>query len=142
MEEMRATEQRSASLEQDARQPRFAMEADVTADKTTCEGTEAAAAAVKAKHGESCSAKRVQGSPTSSISFGMKAESPALPRWDDVLVDIDAAAPKPSLSPVRMREQPPVTYFPPVKPLQRRASFITSRVLCSARLRRRILRGH
>ena len=52
MEEMRATEQRSASLEQDTRQPRLAMEADVTADEKTRERTEGAAAAVQAKHGD------------------------------------------------------------------------------------------
>ena len=33
----------------------------------------------------------------------MNAEPSALPRWDDVLVDKGAAAPKPCLSPVEMR---------------------------------------
>ena len=99
---MRKANQRLASLEQDARQPRLAIEADVAADKKACERTEGAAAAVQAKHGDSCSAKRVQAGPTSSTSFGMKAESPALHRRDDVLVDIGAEAPKPCLSPVEM----------------------------------------
>ena len=94
LKDMRATRQRSASLEQDARQPRLAMEADVTADKKTRERTEGAAAVVQAKHRNRCSAKRVQASPTNSTSFGVKAEPPALPRRDDVLVDNGAAAPK------------------------------------------------
>ena len=46
--------------------------------------------------------QRVQPGPTSSTSFGMKAEPPALPRWDDVLVDKGAAVPKPCLSLVEM----------------------------------------
>ena len=49
MEEMRATEQRSANLEQDYRQPRLAMEADVPSDTKTRERTKGAAAAVQAK---------------------------------------------------------------------------------------------
>ena len=100
---MRRADQRLASLEQDARQPCLAMEADVTADKKTCERTEGAAAAVQAKRGDSCCAKRVQAGPTSSPRFGMKAEPPALPLRDDVLVNIGAAAPKPCLSSVKMR---------------------------------------
>ena len=54
---MRATEQCLAGLEQDAWQPRLAMEADVPgnvpADKKTRERTEGAATAVQAKHGDS-----------------------------------------------------------------------------------------
>ena len=80
IETMRATKQRSASLEQDARQPRLAMEADVAADKKTHKRTEGATAEVQAKHGDSCSAKRFQAGPTSSTSFGMKVEPYALPR--------------------------------------------------------------
>ena len=41
-EEMRATDQRSASLEQDSWQPRLAMEGDITLDKKTRERTECA----------------------------------------------------------------------------------------------------
>ena len=100
---MRATEQRSANLEQDAWQPRLAMEADVTADNKTHKHTEGAAAAVHAKHGDSCSTKRVHAGPTSSTSFGIKAELPTFPPRDDILVDKGAAAPKPCLSPVEMR---------------------------------------
>ena len=89
-EEMRATEQRSASLGQDARQPRLAMEADVTRDTKTHKRMEDAEAD-QAKNGDSCSTKRVQAGP-SSTSFGMKAEPPVLTRRNDVLVDIGAAA--------------------------------------------------
>ena len=64
-----------------------------------------AAAAVQAKHGDSCLANRVQSGPTTSTSFGMKAEPPTLPRRDDVLIDKGAAAPKPWLSPVEMCTQ-------------------------------------
>ena len=105
MEEIRATEQCSASLEQDTWQPRLAMKADVIADKKTRELTEGAATAVQAKHGDSCSAQRVQAGPTISTSFGMKAEPPALPRWDDVLVEKGAAAPKLCVSLAEMRTQ-------------------------------------
>ena len=83
-DEMREIEQRSASLGHDARQPRLTMEADLSADKKTCERTEGAAAAVQAMYGDSCSAKRVQAGPKSSTSFGVKAESPAPPCRDDV----------------------------------------------------------
>ena len=103
MEEIRTTEQRSASLEQGARQPRLAMGADVTAHRKTRGCTEGAAAAVQAKHEDSCSAKRVQAGPTSLTSSGMKAEPPALPRSDDVLVDKGATTPKPCLPPTEMR---------------------------------------
>ena len=79
------------------------MEADVTEDKKTRERTEGASAVVQAKRGDSCSAKRVQAGPRSSTSFGIKAEPPALPRGDDVLVDIGTAAPNPCLSSVEVR---------------------------------------
>ena len=100
--EMRAKEQRSASLEQDAQQPRLAMEADVTADMKTRDRTEGAAAAVQAKHGNSCSAKRVQADPISSTSFGVKAEPTALLCRDNVLVESGAATPKSCLSSLEM----------------------------------------
>ena len=61
------------------------------------------AAAVQKKHEDSRSAKRAQVGPTSSTSLGMKAEPPALPRRDDVLVDKSATAPKSCFSPVEMR---------------------------------------
>ena len=99
----REIEQRSASLEHDAQQPRLAMGADVPADKKTSEHTEGAAIVVQAKHGVSCSAKRVQAGPISSITFGVKAEPPALPCRDDVLIENGTAAPKSYLSPLEMR---------------------------------------
>ena len=68
-EDLRRMDQRLASLEQNAREPRLAMEANVSADKKTRERTEGAANAVEAKNGDSCSAKRVQADPTCSTSF-------------------------------------------------------------------------
>ena len=100
-EEMRATEQRSANLEPDALEPRLAMEADIATDTKTHNRMEDAEAD-QAKNGNSCSAKRVEDGPTSLTSFGMEAEPPALPRWDDVLVDKGASAPKPRLSPMEI----------------------------------------
>ena len=51
-------DQRLASLEQNARQPRLAMEADVPADEKTRERTESAAKAVQAMHVDNFSPKR------------------------------------------------------------------------------------
>ena len=68
-EDLRRMDQRLASLEQNARQPRLAMEANMSADKKTRERTEGAATAVEAKNVDSCSAKRVQADPTCSTSF-------------------------------------------------------------------------
>ena len=81
------------------------MEAGTAADKKTRKHTEGTAAAVQAKHGNSCSAKRVQAGPTRLTSFDMKAEPLALPHRDNVLVDKDTAVPKQCLSPVEMRTQ-------------------------------------
>ena len=102
-EDLRRIGQRVASLEQDARQPRLAMEADVKAVKRTRERTEGAATVVQAKHGDSCSAKRVQAGPTSSTRSGVKAEPPALPCRDEILVENGSAAPKSCISPLEMR---------------------------------------
>ena len=104
-DEMRATQQRLAGLEQVVRQPRLTMEADVPADKKTRERTEGAAAAVQAKHGDSCPAKRVQAGPMSSTSFGDDFTGPpTLPySRDDALVDNDAVAPKSCLSLLEIR---------------------------------------
>ena len=102
--EVRATKQRLAGLEQGARQPRLAMEADVISDSKTGKRTEGAAAADQAKRGDSYSSKKIQAGPTSSTSFDMKAKPSALPcTRDDVLVDIGAAAPKQCISPGEMR---------------------------------------
>ena len=99
---LRATDQHLLDVEHDARQPRLTTEADVKPDTKTRKRAEDAAA-YQAKNGDSCSANRSETSQTSSTSFGMTAEPPALPRRDDVLVDKGAAAPKPCLSPVEMR---------------------------------------
>ena len=110
-----------SSLEQDVRQPRLAMKEEVTADRKTRECTEGAAATIQAKHGDNCSAKRVQAGPTSSTRIGKKAEPPAFPRRNDVLVDNDVVAPSRVSHPWRCaHQQPSVAYFPPAKPLQRR----------------------
>ena len=79
------------------------MEADARVDKKTQERTEGAATVVQWKRGDSSSAKRVQAGPTCSTSFGMKAEPPALPCRDDVLVENGAAMPKSCISPLEMR---------------------------------------
>ena len=92
-DEMREIEQRSASLEHNARQPRLAKEADEPADKETRE-REGAATVVQEKHGDTFSAKRVQAGPISSTSFGVKTEPDALPCMDDVLVKNGAVVQK------------------------------------------------
>ena len=99
------TRQCSAGLEQDARQPRLATEADVPTDKKTCKRA-VDAVMYQAKHGDSCSAKRVDADPTSSTSFDMTAEPPALPHRDDVLVNKGAEAPKPHFPLVEVRMLP------------------------------------
>ena len=83
---LKATYQRLAGAKYDARQPRLASEADVPTDEKTRKRVETAAAD-QAKHGDSCSAKRVDIGSTSSTSFGITARPLALPRRDDVLVD-------------------------------------------------------
>ena len=103
-EDLRRIDQRLANLEQDARQPRLAMEENVkAADKNTFERTEGAATAVQAKHRNIFSAKRVQAGPICSTNFGIKAEPPALPCRDDLLVEKGAAALKSCLLPLEMR---------------------------------------
>ena len=99
---MRRLDQRLAIIEQNVRQPRLAMEADVSADEKTRERTEGAATAVQAMHGDSFTAKRIRAGPTTTTSFGVKAEPPALPCRDD-LVKNDAATPTSCLLPLEMR---------------------------------------
>ena len=95
VDDLRSIGRRVASQEQDARQPRLAMEADGSANTKTRERTEGAAVAAQAMHGDSFSACRVDPDPKSnSTSFGMKAEPPAFPCRDDVVVESDDAAPK------------------------------------------------
>ena len=99
----RLFEQLPARLEQDARHPRLAMEADGTPNTKTRERTEGAATAVQAMHGDSCTAQKVQDRPKTSISFGVEVELPDLPCRDDVLVEGDDAAPKSCLPSLEMR---------------------------------------
>ena len=100
----RGISQRAASLEHDARQPRLAMEADGPANTKTRERTEGADTAVQAMRGDSFSARRIELGPKSnSTSFGMKAEPPALPCRDDVVVESGDAAPKSWLPSLEMR---------------------------------------
>ena len=100
---MRRLEQYILSQEQDARQPRLAMEADRQADTETRELTEGAATAVQAMRGDCFSARRVEPGPTNPTSFGVKAEPPALPCRDDSLVECGAAAFKSCLPSMEMR---------------------------------------
>ena len=95
--------QRLASLELGARQPRLAMEEDGPADTKIRERMEGVATAIQAMRGDSFSANRVDLNPKSSASFGDDFNGPpALPRSrDDALVD-NGAAPKSCLSPLEM----------------------------------------
>ena len=80
------------------------MEADGPADAKSRGRTEGATTAVQAMHGDNFSASRVDPGPkTNSTSFGVKAEPPALPRRDDVLVENGAEAPKSCLPSLEMR---------------------------------------
>ena len=90
----RLLEQLSECLKHEARQPRFAVEADGPADTTkTHERTEGAATAVQAMRGDCFSARRVEPGPNpNSTSFGVKAEPPTFPCRDDVVVECGAAA--------------------------------------------------
>ena len=96
--------QRSASLEQDAQQPRLAIKADVTKDAKTRKRTEGAATAERVISGYNSSAE-VDPDPICLASFGDDSTGPpALPcSRDNALVDNGASAPKPCLSPVEMR---------------------------------------
>ena len=103
-EERRSMNQCLIRLEHDARQPRLAMDADGLANTKICQFTEAAATSVQAMHGDDFSASRVDPGPrTGSTTFGGKAEPPALPRRDDVLVENGAAAPNSCLPSLKMR---------------------------------------
>ena len=96
--------QRLTSLEHGVRQPRLAMEADGPANTKTRKRTESAATAVQAMPGDSFSARQVKPGPnTNSVSFGMKAEPPALSCRDDVVVESGDAAPKSCLPFLEMR---------------------------------------
>ena len=93
LHETRVMDQHVTSQEHGARQPRLAMEADGQANLKTRERTEGAATAVQAMRGDCFSARRVEPGPnTNSTSLGVKAEPPAFPCRDDVVVECGAAA--------------------------------------------------
>ena len=79
------------------------MEADGPAIIKTHERTEGDTTTVQAMHGDSCTAQKVQDGPKTSTSFGVKAEAPALPCRDDVLIEDGAAVPKSCLLSLEMR---------------------------------------
>ena len=80
------------------------MEADGPANTKTRERMEGAATAVQAMRGDSFSARRVEPGPnTNSTSFGVRAEPPALPCRDGVVVESGDTAPKSCLSSLEIR---------------------------------------
>ena len=103
-EEMRATKQRLADVEQEARQPRLAMETDVPSDTKTRNRMENIVAD-RLINGDSSSANQVDPDQICLTSFGDDfTRPPALPcSRDAALADNGAAAPKPYLSPMAMR---------------------------------------
>ena len=97
-------DQHVTRLEHGARQPRLAMEADGQASTKTRERTEGAATAVQAMRGDCFSARRVEpGRTTNSTSFGVKAEPPALPYRDNVVVESGPAVSDSCLPSMEMR---------------------------------------
>ena len=106
---LRATNQRSAGLPHEARQPRFATEADVEPDTKTRKRTEDSAAD-RVTNGDSSSA-RINHGPTGLTSFGMIAEPPT----PETLKHQSRAS-----HPWRFaRQQPLVAYCSPAQTLQR-----------------------
>ena len=79
------------------------MEADGPANTKIRERTEDAVKVVQAKHGDSCTAYRVQGGHKISTCFGLVAEPPAIPCRDDALVENGAAVPKSCLPSMELR---------------------------------------
>ena len=100
-------EQHLLSQEQDARQPRFAMEeADGHANTETRARTEGAATAVQAMRGDSCTAEqKVQDGPKTPITFGVEAEPPDLPCCKDALVEEGATSSESCLPSLEMRRR-------------------------------------
>ena len=105
LKEVRATDQREAGQEQDARQPRLAMEADGPTNTKTRERTKGAATAVYAMRGNNCSADRADLDPVCSTSSGDYCTGPPAPpcSGENALVDNRAAAPKSCLPSLEMR---------------------------------------
>ena len=102
-DERRSMNHRLTRLEHEARQTRLAMEAGGPANTKTQERTEGVAKAVQTKHGDSCTAYRVQDGRKISTCFGVMAEPPALLCRDDAVVENGAAAPKSCLPSLEMR---------------------------------------
>ena len=102
-EKMRATNPRFAELEHEARQPRLAMEGDVTPGTKIRKRTENAAVD-QVMNGSKSSSVRVDLDPMCLTSFDDDSiELPAVPCGVDTLGDKGTEAPKPCLSPVEMR---------------------------------------
>ena len=78
-EDLRSMDHHVTSLEQDAQQPRLAMEAGGPANTKTRGRTEGAATVVQAMHGDSCSIDRVDPDPMCSTSFGDDCTGPPAP---------------------------------------------------------------
>ena len=98
------TNQRLAGLQHRAQKPGLATKTDVETNTKIRKRTEGAAAD-RAKHGDTSSA-RVDHEPMRRASFGEEdsTEPPALPICkDDALVGEGFEAPKPCLSPGKMR---------------------------------------
>ena len=104
-EQTELLEKRLTRLEHGARQSRLAMEVDGPADTKTRERREGAATtAAQSMRGDGFPARRVElGLNTNSTSFGVKAEPPALPCRDDVVVESGAAASESCLPSLEMR---------------------------------------
>ena len=100
---LRATNQRLAGLEHEARRSRLATKADVEPDTKTRKCTEGASAADRVKNGDSSYA-RVDDDPTSLTIFGMMAEPPAPEKSiGDALINNGAEVPKSHLLPIKVR---------------------------------------
>ena len=103
-DETRVMDQHVTRLEHGARQPRLAMEANGPANTKTRERTEGTATAVQAMRGDGFSARLVEPGPNTNLtSFGVKAEPPALPCKDDVVVESGDATPRSCLLSLEMR---------------------------------------
>ena len=107
LEGWRSIEQRVSSLEQDARQPRLAMEADGPANTKTRERTEGATTAVQAMRGDGCSADRIDPDPMCSTSSGDDCTGPSAPPClgENALVDNRTAAPISCFPSLEMRSR-------------------------------------
>ena len=103
-DETRVMNEHVTSLEHGARQLRLAMEADGHANTKTQRRTEGAAKAVQVMRGDSCTAEqKVQDGPKTSTTFGVEAEPPDIPCWEDLLVEEGATPPESCLPSLEIR---------------------------------------